>query len=206
MQEKDCIHMGTLSRPHGIKGEICVDWYADSPDPLRSVFYLQSGREAPRRVEGAKLRMHQGRPLLTLPQVADRTQAETLRGVRILVPRDALPPLSEDEAYLHDVLGLTVVDHDSNSVLGVLEHVEFTAGHDLWSIRTEDGREILFPAVEEFIVDFDLEAGEVRVSPPQGLLELYAPEAAPEAASEPASAPSSPSCPAPGSVSGSSHA
>ena len=173
MKHEELIHMGTLARPHGIKGEICVDWYADSPDLLRGVIYLQSGDETPRRVDGAKVRQHQGRPLLTLPHVPDRTAAEGLRGVRVLVARDALPPLDEDEAYLHDVLGLTVVDDTTGHALGVLEEVSFTAGHDLWSIRTPQGVEILFPAVEEFIISFDLDAGEVRVSPPPGLLDLY---------------------------------
>ena len=173
MKDDNFIHMGTLSRPHGIRGEICVDWYADSPELLGGVFYLQGGQESPRKVEGARVRMHQGRPLLTLPHVPDRTAAETLRGVRILVARESLPPLSEDEAYLHDILGLSVIDQDTGQVLGVVEHVEFTAGHDLWSIRSEDGREILLPAVEEFIADIDLDAGVVRVSPPPGLLDLY---------------------------------
>ena len=36
------IHMGTLARPHGIKGEICVDWYADSPSLLDGPFWLQA--------------------------------------------------------------------------------------------------------------------------------------------------------------------
>lgn len=173
MKDEQLIHMGTLTRPHGIKGEICVDWYADSPDLLRGVIFLQAGNETPRRVEGARVREHKGQPLITLSHVPDRTAAETQRGVRILIPREALPPLDDDEVYLNDVLGLAVVDHDTNAALGVLEHVEFTAGHDLWSIRTSDGREILFPAVAEFIVSFDLEAGEVRVSPPPGLLDLY---------------------------------
>lgn len=165
--------MGTLTRSHGIKGEICVDWYADSPDLLRGVIFLQAGQETPRKVEGALVRVHQGRPLIRLAHVPDRTAAETMRGVRVLVLRDDLPPLSEDEAYLHDVLGLAVVEHETGQLLGVLEHVEFTAGHDLWSIRSPEGLEILFPAVEEFIVSFDLEAEEVRVSPPPGLLDLY---------------------------------
>jgi 16S rRNA processing protein RimM len=43
----------------------------------------------------------------------------------------------------------------------------------LWSIRTPDGKEVLFPAVEEFVLDIDLEAGSVRIAPPPGLLDLY---------------------------------
>ncbi len=168
------IHMGTITRPHGIKGELCVDWYADSPDALRAQFFLQAGSEPMRAVTGAKVRMHKGRPLLTLPHVQDRNEAETLRGVRIYISRESLPELSDDEAYLHDLMGLTIIDSSTNEPIGVLEGVEFpTESQMLWSIRAPQGQEILLPAVEEFIDGFDQEEGCVYVSPPEGLLELY---------------------------------
>ncbi len=168
------IHMGTLTRPHGIKGEICVDWYADSPELLRGTFYLQAGSEPMQKITDAKVRMHKGRPLLTLPHVQDRNAAETLRGVRILVARKDLPDIDDEEAYLHDIIGLEVLDADTRESIGVLESAEFPSDAQMiWCIKTKDGQEILLPAVEEFIVGFDLEAGIILVSPPPGLIELY---------------------------------
>ncbi len=172
------IHMGTITRPHGIRGELCVDWYADSPRALQAEFFLQAGNEPLRSVDGAKVRMHKGRPLLTLPHVQDRNAAELLRGVRIYISRDSLPEISEDEAYLHDLIGLTIVESSTDAELGILEGVEFpTESQMLWSIRAASGQEILLPAVEEFIDNFDMEAGIVYVSPPEGLVELYMTEA-----------------------------
>ncbi len=199
------IHVGTVTRPHGIKGECCVDWYADSPELLRGKFYLQKPSEGLRSRENlpplhdllhtltpivkATVRMHKGRPLLTLPHVTDRTQAEALRGARIYVSREALAPLQEDEAYIHDILGMTVVnvtDATNESVVGILEDITFSPAHMIWLIRRKEdddatasqesaseGREILFPAVEEFIDSFDLDAGIIRIKPPPGLLEIY---------------------------------
>ncbi len=182
------IHMGTITRPHGIKGELCVDWYADSPDALRATFYLQAPNAAQgdfsesslRAVTNAKVRMHKGRPLLTLAHIQDRNAAETLRGVRIYVHRDDLPQISEDEAYIHDLLGLTIIDSATNNELGILEGVEFpTENQMLWRIMAPTGQEILLPAVEEFIDEFEEEEGKVYVSPPEGLVELYLTEDAP---------------------------
>ena len=119
------------------------------------------------------VRLHRGQPLLTLPHVPDRTAAEGLRGVRILVERAALPPLEDDEAYLHDILGATVVDDTTGLPIGVLEHVEFPSEQDIWIIRTPDGREVLFPAAPELIAGFDAEGRTVHVLPPPGLLDLY---------------------------------
>lgn len=174
------ICMGTLSRPHGIKGEIRVDWHADSPDLLRGVFYLQAGVEAPVRVTGAGVRLHQGRPVLRLPHVPDRSAAESLRGARLLVDRNDLPPPDADEAYLFDIIGFTVVDDATEQAVGVLERVDSSTAQDIWSIRAADGREVLFPAAAELIAAFDEAARAVRVVVPLGLLDIYA---APQATS-----------------------
>lgn len=166
------LHVGTCARPHGITGELCVDWHAGTPELLRGLFYLQLGAQAPVPVDGADVRMHKGRPLLRLPHVRDRNVAESLRGARILLPRASLPPLPEDEAYLADIIGLSVTDHSTNTRIGVLERVSFPAGQQLWHIMTPEGREVLFPAVPQFIVHIDPTEG-ARIAPPPGLLELY---------------------------------
>ncbi len=173
MANQKYIHMGTITRPHGIKGEICVDWYADSPTLLKKSFYLQIGTGAMQSISNAKVRMHKGRPLLTLQHINDRNAAESLRGACIYITRESLPDLPKHEAYLHDLINMSIVDYESNTVLGLLEAVEFPAQQMLWVIRTNDGQEILFPAVEEFIVSFDMQKREICINPPDGLLELY---------------------------------
>ena len=173
MEDTRFVLMGVLARPHGIRGEVCVDWYADSPSVLQGRFFLQSGAEPPRVAKAAEVREHQGRPLLRLEGVTDRSGADRLRGIKILVLKEDLPALSEDEAYLHKLIGLTVVLDEEDEVLGTLDHVEFPAGKEVWAIMTPDGKEVLFPAVEEFINGFDMEHGEVFISPPAGLLDIY---------------------------------
>ncbi len=189
MAKKTYIHVGTIVRPHGVKGECCVHWYADSPELLKQNFFLhsptntQSQEDTDMHVRSAKhvqeavVRLHKGRPLLTLPHVTTRTQAEALRGTEIYVHRSDLPPIDDDEAYLHDILGMTVVDVQTNKALGILENISHTAAHMIWIIRCtqkgHEGVEILFPAVEEFIDSFDTENASIYVLPPEGLLDIY---------------------------------
>ena len=125
----DLVEIGMLARPHGIRGEIRVNYYADS--------------------------------------------LELLRGQTLLIPESALPELDEDEVYLHDMLGLSVVLDATGQKLGVLDHVLFHGEQDLWSILTPEGKEILLPAVPEFVADIDLDTEIIRITPPEGLLELY---------------------------------
>lgn len=171
------IHIGTLVRPHGIKGEIRVECYADSPALLCGVIYLQAGVEAPLRVEGAGVRLHRGCPLISLPHVPDRTAAEGLCGVRVLVRREDLPEPAADEVYVHDILGFAVHDVGSGAVVGVLEAVEIPAGQDIWVVRHASGAEVLVPAVPELLDSVDAAARVVNVRLPRGLLDVYlAPE------------------------------
>ena len=147
-----------------------MEWHADSP--LRPMgLYLQLGAETPRPTRVVAVRMHKGRPLALLEGVCDRTEAEKLRGARLLLPEDELPRTAEDEVYLYQLPGLEVV-HENGSVVGRIDHVEFPGGQEIWAIRTAEGREVLFPAVEAFVLSVNLEEGRVVIDPPPGLLEI----------------------------------
>jgi len=166
------IHMGTLARPHGIKGEICIDWHADSPLLLSTPLWLQRGGETPRRLKMQAVRSHQGRPLALFEGVGDRTAAEALRGGKLLMRREDLPETDDDEVYLEDLLGCDVLLPDGSRV-GRLDHFEYPAGLEMWVIVTDDGREVLFPARPEFIAGFDMQGSSVCINPPEGLLDIY---------------------------------
>ena len=166
------IHMGTLTRAHGLKGELGVAWYADSA--LRSMrLYLQVGAEMPRPAHIMAVRMHKGRPLALIEGVRDRTEAEKLRGAKLLLPEGELPVTAEDEPYLYQLPGLAVVLHENGSLIGHIDRVEFPGGREVWVIHTAEGREVLFPAVESFVLSVNLEKGRVVIDPPPGLLEIY---------------------------------
>ena len=166
------IHMGTLVRPHALKGELCVEWYADSP--LRcGPIYLQCGREEPRPARIEAVRLHRGRPLVLLADIGDRNAAEAVRGAKLVLPKNELEPAAEDEVFLYQLVGLEVLLDQDGTRLGCIDHVEFPAGQELWVIRTDEGQEVLFPAVAEFVVKLDIARGQVRIAPPPGLLDLY---------------------------------
>ncbi|MDR0466301.1 MAG: ribosome maturation factor RimM [Deltaproteobacteria bacterium] len=164
--------MGTLTRAHGLKGELRVEWHADSP--LRVMrLYVRVGAETPRTVRVESVRMDRGRPLVLLEGVRDRTEAEKLRGAGLLLPEAELPETSAEEVRLFQLPGLAVVLSESGRSIGHIDHVEFPGGKEVWAIRAEGGRELLFPAEAPFVLSVDLEKGRVFIDPPPGLLEIY---------------------------------
>jgi len=128
---------------------------------------------SPRPVKIVSWRSHKDRLLVTFEGIADRDAADGLRGAKLLVREADLPEPSEDELYLYALEGLAVLLEDG-SILGHIREVQLLpAGQELWCIDTEDGKEVLFPVAQEFVAAVDLDAGQVIIAPPPGLLELY---------------------------------
>ena len=127
-------------------------------------FFLVSpaGQVEKRVVEGA--RFHSGCLLLKLAGFGDPETVARYRNWLVSVPEDQLLPLEPDEYWHFQLEGLEVRD-ESGTVLGRLEEVLPTAGHDLYVVRSPEA-EILIPAVAEFILSVQLEAGVMVVRPP----------------------------------------
>ena len=189
---KSPVYMGTITKPHGIRGEVTLFCPAENVEALDGeVFLAPPGSsdkdENPCGLKPAlvvRRRQHHGAVLVTLKGIADRTAADSLRRYRIFVDRDKLPEPDDDDYYIADLLGLPVYlsgPEGKTEPLGTLEAVDAPAGQELWSIHTPDGIEILMPAVPEFVEMIDLEAGLIIIAPPPGLLDIYTgPASAPE--------------------------
>lgn len=168
------IGLGQVSGAQGLQGAVKVraDAEAATTDPEvfaalgevwiggRGYEVLQAGR-------------HKNQVLLWLEGVDTRSRAEELAGLEVLGDRRRFPPLPPGEYYWFQVLGLPVVNAADGVWLGHLDHIISTPGHDVYVVRQGE-REILLPAVEDVIVEINLEAGMIRVLPPEGLLETYA--------------------------------
>lgn len=160
------ICLGAVTRPHGVRGEVCVEWYADEVSYLKGDVLLEYPDGTLRSVRAKTFRQHKNGLLVSFAGVDDRNAAEYLRGATVWIPRDELPDLPEGAAYLDDLIGSAVTLADGTA-LGVLHHIEVPPGQLLWAIRDAD-HEVLFPAREEFIVSLE---DPIVIDPPEGLVE-----------------------------------
>ncbi len=166
--------IGEVIKPHGVRGEFCVENHADSPrlysPGRRLTLRAAGGKERP--VTVLTCRPHQGRLLLTVEGVTDRDQAELLRGMEVLVPESDFPELDEGEVYLHEIVGFGVFLEDGAAV-GVLEGFLDVPAQEMWVIRSPEGKEILLPATEETVPEIDMDERRIVINPPPGLLDIY---------------------------------
>lgn len=87
---------------------------------------------------------------------------ERLRGAELLIDRRDAVPLEEGEYFIPDLLGLKVITEDGTE-LGHVGDVIETGANSVYAVRTDDGREILIPAIPQCIRKIDLEEGIMTV-------------------------------------------
>lgn len=164
--------VGRIGRPHGVRGELTVEVRTDSPERRfvpGSSLSTDPATAGPLVIDDA--RWHSGRLLLTFAGIRDRTAAETLRNVKLVVevPDDETPD-DPDEFYDHQLIGLAVLDA-AGETLGTVAEVLYLPSQELLAVRTTDEREVLVPFVTELVPEVDVAAGHVRVTPPPGLFD-----------------------------------
>ena len=165
------VSIGRVVKAHGIRGEVAVEVTTDNPEKRFGVDTVLEGRQGSRStqltVTGA--RPHKGRLLLSFAEIADRTEAESLRGMKFFAEADD----ESDGYYDHDLEGLNVVLDDV--VIGQVTGVIDTANRSVLEIRLDAShgdKEVLVPFVEEFVPEVDLAAEQLTITPPEGLLDL----------------------------------
>jgi len=109
------------------------------------------------------------RVLLRLEGLENRQQAEALAGFSVYLSEKHLQTLPEGEYYWYQLIGCRVYN-DQNRFLGVLKGILTTAAHDIWAVQDGE-KEVLLPAVEDFILSVDEVLKEIRVRSVEGLTE-----------------------------------
>ncbi len=164
--------IGRIVAPFGIRGEIKVMSLSDIPDrftQLKAV-YLQRGNAHVAYTINA-VRPYKGDMIvLKLVGIDDANAAEELRSLSILIPMHALAKLPPDSYYLHDIIGLHVTTLKGQE-LGTLIDVIATGSNDVYIVKSEDGREVLIPAIKDVVKQVDLIRQMMYIDPIKGLLE-----------------------------------
>jgi len=168
----ELLTVGRIGPPRGIRGDLFVEPFTDDPEnrfAVGSVLQTEPAGAGPLTVE--KLDLAGARMVLRFAGVADRTAAEALRGVRLVVPAGERPPIDDpDEFYASDLIGLAARLPDGRD-LGPVADVIDIAGAD-YLVLDLAGAEKLVPFVAAVVPTVDLAAGLVVIDPPDGLFEL----------------------------------
>lgn len=166
---KPFLEIGRIVGVHGLRGEVRVQPWCDSPEFLLafSTLYFEEGQR-PVRVE--RSRVQKNIVLAKLEGVNDVDTANTYRG-KILYMARADVKLAPGTYFIQDLIGLQVVDADDPTrCYGVLEEVSPTGANDVYHVRSGD-RVTLIPAIPQVIEETNLAEGILRIRPMKGLFD-----------------------------------
>ena len=160
---KKYLEAGKIVNIHGIKGEVKLQPAAGNADFICQfkTLYIDS---SPVKVLSA--RVHKGCLILRLEGIDTAEMAEAMRGKEVFFNRDDAV-LKENEFFLQDLIGLKALDEATGKELGTVDSVIYLPAHDVYVIKGE--REILIPAIHEFIGEKDFQAGTVKFKLLEGL-------------------------------------
>jgi len=163
MEKKALIEAGRIINTHGIQGEVKIEVWLDSPQFFKSFkrLVLDSGEEL--KVLGAKT--HKGFVIARIEGVDDVNAAMRLKGRNVFVRREdaALP---KGAFFLQDIIGAEVVD-EQGAEIGILTEVMETPASNIYVVKGDS--EHLIPAVPEFILKTDADAGIITVHLIEGM-------------------------------------
>jgi len=162
MKHNDYLECGKIVNTHGIRGEVKIVPWADSPEFLCGLpaLYIDG---TPKAIRSA--RVHKGNVIALLEGVEDVNAAMLLKEKVVYMSRkDANLP--KGSFFLADILGLRVINEDGTE-LGVLEDILSPSLQQVYVVRGQ--REIMIPAVPQFVLETNVEGGYIKVRLIEGM-------------------------------------
>ncbi len=161
--KKQFLEAGRIINTHGIRGELKVEPWTNGPEFLTGFkrFFID---ETPVKVLSS--RIQKGFVFIILEGVNDIDSAVRLKNRILYIDRDDAI-LDDGEYFLQDIIGLSVLDNDSGAELGKLADILDLPSGNVYVVRGD--REILIPAVPEFIKRVDVDNGTVSVKLIEGM-------------------------------------
>lgn len=166
---KQFLEIAKITSTHGVRGEVRCQYYCDTAEVLCSFdeLYLNKGAK---KVIIENAYPHKNIVILKIEGVNSIEDAQPLIGKMLYLNRDDAE-LGDDLFFIQDLIGLTVKDADTGEVYGKITDVYQNGAADVFSIKKEDGRELMFPNISEVVLSTDIEGGEMIIRPLKGLFD-----------------------------------
>lgn len=167
---EDLLKVGVITTTHGVRGEVKVYPTTDEPERFLELDYvlLDTGREL-RKFEIKNVKFFKNLVILKFKGVDNINDIEKYKGRDLWIPREEGQELEEDEYYIADLLGMSVVLEDGQE-FGTLKDVMETGANDVYIIDSAEHGEVLLPAIKECILDVDLEKNVMTIHLMKGLI------------------------------------
>ena len=166
---KQFLEIGEITGTHGVRGEVRVNPWCDSPDfikKFKTLYFDSEGRENIK----ISSRPHGNIALIKIEGIDTVEEARKLRG-KILWMKRSDAHLPEGRYFIAELIGCRVYDADDPSkCYGELTDVSETGANDVWHI-TKDGREYLIPSIPDVVIETDVASDRIIIRPLKGIFD-----------------------------------
>lgn len=174
----DRIAVGIIRKAHGVRGEASIEPWTDAADrfsELEAVTLVSPDDKLTRDTRVESFRAHAGRALVKFAGIESPEELQQFQGWTVEIPAEAARALEEDEYFLHDLVGMTLVD-DAGNERGVVTDAYEGGSGILLSVKRADGKEFEVPFAADICTSIDVAAKRMVVTLPEGIDDLDAVE------------------------------
>jgi 16S rRNA processing protein RimM len=143
------VTLAAVAGAHGVTGEVRLKLFGEGVPSLKRHKSFNDGALTLKNLRDD----NRGGAIARFAEVADRNQAEALRGTLLTVPRSELPPLAEGEYYHVDLIGLAAMS-DAGEALGAVAAVENFGAGDILEIERPTGKRFMVPMTPEAVIEW----------------------------------------------------
>ncbi len=167
----DRIAVGVIRKAHGVRGEASVEPWTDSVErfaELSKVILVSPDAERTRNVTIESARAHAGRALIKFAEIATPEEIQELKEWTIEIPEEEARVLGADEYFLHDLVGVHLIDSHGDDRGEIIE-VYQGGGGVLLNVRRRDGKTYEVPFAASICTKIDLSRKKIVVDLPEGI-------------------------------------
>ncbi len=167
MPVKPYLEAGQVVGTHGVRGELRVQVWCDTPEQFAAIqtLYFAEGGKGVKAVS----RPHKRMALCKLEGVDTVQEAAALRGAVLYAKREDFR-LPKGRYFVADLIGLAIVDAGTGERYGPLTDVSYTGANEVYHLD-KNGTEVLIPAIPSVVKKIDIEQGVVQITPIKGLFD-----------------------------------
>lgn len=171
IRRDDVYKIGKIGKPHGVNGEVNLAFDDDVFDRTEAEYLILDidGILVPFFMEEYRFRSD-STALVKFCDIDTQDRARQLTGCEVFFPREH-SDASEDVATWNELVGFSVVDETNGLAVGKIVGVDDSTVNILFEVLTENGEELLIPAHEELIADFDRDERTLTMHLPEGILD-----------------------------------
>ena len=165
------LRVGVITSTHGVRGVVLVFPTTDDAMRFKTLKKVSLDGREPLELSIEQVKFFKNMVILKFKGYDNINDVETWRQRDLLITRDQAVELKEDEYFITDLIGLTVVNEEE-AVLGRVKDVLETGANDVYVVELTGGKELLLPAIKDCILNVDLEGGRMKVHVLDGLMDL----------------------------------